>query len=178
MFKAQQIPIIILDKLMDNQFITVIERTEKDVHFLRIDANTDAIKENDGGEIEALKKLFTEISGNEKLTVNFSALKDDKIPAILNISEESRRFNDMMKMYAMFDKDKNPAAMPEEATLVLNTSNSLIKKLEGMCSDTPSDVAKAIAKQIYILALVGQRQLTADELSEFLNNSFNLLERI
>jgi hypothetical protein len=76
------------------------------------------------------------------------------------------------------DKDKNPAAMPEEATLVLNTSNSLIKKLEGMCSDTPSDVAKAIAKQIYTLALVGQRQLTADELSEFLNNSFNLLERI
>ena len=99
MFKAEGIEVIVLDKFMDNQFISLLENNNKDLHFLRIDANADAIKSADkGSENENLKKLFTEILGNEKLTVSFTPLKETKIPAILNISEETRRFNDMMKM--------------------------------------------------------------------------------
>ena len=180
MFKAENIKIVVLDKLLDNQFISMLEQEDKDLKFLRIDANTDAIKKDDAvQENEKLKNLFCEISGNEKLTVSFTPLKDTKIPAVLNISEETRRLNDMMKMYSMYSqKDTGMSLMNEESTLVLNTDNPLINKLEELCSDEPTDNAKAIAKQIYTLALIGQRQLTADELSEFLTNSFDILEKI
>lgn len=180
MFKAENIKIVVLDKLLDNQFISMLEQEDKDLKFLRIDANTDAIKKDDAvQENEKLKNLFCEISGNEKLTVSFTPLKDTKIPAVLNISEETRRLNDMMKMYSMYSqKDTGMSLMNEESTLVLNTDNPLINKLEELCSDEPTDNAKAIAKQIYTLALIGQRQLTADELSEFLTNSFDILEKL
>ncbi len=180
MFKAADKKIIILDKLMDNQFISMLENTEKNVKFMRIDANTDAIKDTDGEAktSEDLEKLFKEISGNDKLTVSLVALKDKKIPAVLNISEESRRFNEMMKFYSMYSPDgtgTNP--LQEESTLVLNSSNALIDRLSKQ-DGFDTDVSKAVAKQIYTLALLGQRQLTADELSDFLDNSIGLLERI
>ncbi len=180
MFKAADKRVVILDKLMDNQFMSMLENTEKDIRFLRVDANTDAIKSE--GSIsegsEELKKLFKDISGNEKLEVTFTSLKEEKIPAILNIAEESRRYNEMMKFYSMYSPD-GAANLPiqEEATLVLNSANPLIAKLEPMAIEA-DDTAKAIAKQIYTLALLGQRQLTATELSDFLDNSFGLLEKL
>lgn len=180
MFKAADKKIIILDKLMDNQFISMLENTEKNVKFMRIDANTDAIKETDGEpkSSEDLEKLFREISGNDKLTVSLVALKDKKIPAIMNISEESRRFNEMMKFYSMYSPDGTGAkSLQEEATLVLNSANGLIERLSKQ-DGFASDVSASVAKQIYTLALLGQRQLTADELSDFLDNSIGLLEKI
>ena len=85
-----------------------------------------------------------------------------------------------MKMYAMYSKnDTAVPPAPEECTLILNTDNNLIRKLDTLCQDdSPSDIAKAMAKQVYTLALIGQRQLSADELSDFLSNSFELLERL
>ena len=104
-------------------------------------------------------------------------LKDTKIPALLNIDEESRRFSEMMKMYAAASK-KMQEDLPQQATLVLNTENALIKKLETNCENGASDIDEAIARQIYTLALIGQRQLTAAELESFLDNSYGLLEKL
>ena len=179
LFKNEGITVLLLDHFIDTNFISVLEQNEKGVKFLRIDSNADALKsQSDIAENEDLKKLFVEISKNEKLKVEFAVLKDEKIPAILNISEESRRFAEMMKMYAKANKEQMNE-FNEDASIVLNLANPLIKKLEdGYVKGEIGDSLKAIAKQIYTLALIGQRQLTADELNEFLNDSYNLLEKI
>lgn len=181
MFKAQNIPVITFPHLMDNQFITAIEQYEDGLKFSRIDAETDAIKnKSDESESknEAFEKLFKIVSGNEKMNVSFSELKDFSVPAILTVSEESRRFEEMLKLYRMSHEGEEDtfASRPLDSTLVLNTGNNLIKNLLG--KDTESEKTKAIAKQIYTLSLIGQRQLSAKELSEFLSNSFELLEKL
>ena len=116
-------------------------------------------------ESKALDELFKKVSGNEKLSVVFENLKDESVPALLNVSEQSRRFDDMMKMYSM---GESGASMAEE-TLILNANSSLVRKL----ADNPDE---NIAKQLYTLTLLSQRRLSADELKSFLSASFGLLE--
>ena len=179
MFKAQNVPVIIFNHLMDNQFITALEQYEDGMKFSRIDAETDAIKnETEESKNEAFEKLFKEVSGNERMNVSFTELKDASVPAILTVSEESRRFEEMLQLYRMAHEgeDDTFASRPLDSTLVLNTSNSLISKLLG--KNVESESTKEIAKQIYTLSLIGQRQLTAKELSDFLSNSFSLLEKL
>lgn len=161
--------------MLDNQFISFVESCEADkkLKFVRIDADlADALK-GDGEKLESkeLAEMFKNVSGNEKLEVKFESLKDEKVPAILNISEQSRRMSDMMKMYGMTDMPSQ-----EEAALILNSNSKLVKEL---CERVESEKEELmpVAKQIYSLALLGQRQLTADELKSFLDGSFELLEK-
>ena len=82
----------------------------------------------------------------------------------------------MMKMYGDMGAS---GSMPVEETLVINLSNPLVSKLSETYSDASrADLNKAIAKQIYMLALVAQRQLTSDELKDFISDSTNLLEKL
>lgn len=179
MFAAEGIEVVVLDKLIDTQFINVIEQENDGVKFVRIDADVaSALKaEGKAEENEKLAELFKKVSGNKELKVKFELLKNAKIPAVLNISEESRRMDDMMKMYRMSGNDVGGMNFPTEATLVVNASSPLITRL---ASEVESDEAKSekIAKQIYTLALLSQRQLTADELQSFLTDSFDMLEQI
>ena len=169
----QNVKVAYLDKLLDAQFITMLESDRK-IRFSRVDADISGALKGDGEEYknDALAELFKKVSGNEKLTVRFENLKNEKTPAILNVSEESRRFEDMMKMYAI-ENGSEPNSFPAESTLVLNAKNNLIRRL-GDSSDSAD--AEAIAKQIYRLALLGQRQLTPEELRDFLTDSYTLLE--
>ena len=169
----QNVKVAYLDKLLDAQFITMLE-SDRSVKFSRVDADISGALKGDGEEYknDALADLFKKVSGNEKLTVKFENLKNEKTPAILNVSEESRRFEDMMKMYAI-ENGSEPNAFPTEATLVLNGKNSLIRRL-GDSADSAD--AETIARQVYRLALLGQRQLTPEELRDFLADSYTLLE--
>ncbi len=179
MFAAEGIEVVVLDKLIDTQFINVIEQENDGVKFVRIDADVaSALKAEGKAEDNAkLADLFKKVSGNKELKVKFELLKNAKVPAILNISEESRRMDDMMKMYRMSGSDMGNMSFPTDATLVVNASSPLITRLSG---EVESDEAKAekIAKQIYTLALLSQRQLTADELQNFLTDSFDMLEQL
>ncbi|MBE6718453.1 MAG: molecular chaperone HtpG [Ruminococcaceae bacterium] len=172
LFNAQGIEIALLDKVIDTSFMGMLEQ-DRNIKFVRVDADIEALK-GDGEvfENEDLAKLFKEVSKNEKLNVKFEALAEAKTPALLNISEDSRRMEDMMKFYAAHG-GMEEMNIPTESTLVLNTESALIKKL---CNDTQSEKAKIIAHQVYMLALLAQRQLSADELQEFLCDSFKLLE--
>ena len=160
--------------MIDTQFATVLEAYNTDLKFCRVDADiADAVKAGDNiAENEAVASLFKNVCGNEKLTVVFSALKDEKIPAVLNISEESRRMEEMMKLYGMSDN-----GYPVDMSLVINTSSSLIKKL---CEyvDAADVKAEKIASHIYKLSLLSQRKLSADEMQDFLSGSFEILELI
>ena len=112
-----------------------------------------------------------EHTGNEKLEVKFENLKEEKIPAMITISEQSRRMEDMMKMYAMAGQSMG-GAFPLESTLILNSANSLVRKMGDGVGDAKIE---RIAEQVYALALMSQRQLTADEMQKFLYNSFDML---
>ena len=176
-FKSENIEVLVMDNVIDANFIQFLEQTEKDVRFLRVDADSEALKENSetsGNEI--LEKIFRDVSQNSSLKVICSSLKDENIPALLNLSEDQRRFSDMMKMYAVYNKT-SAADMPQETTLVLNMRNKLMQKLSQI-SENPTDTEKLLAKQIYCLSLLANRQFTADELNEFLTESYSVLGRL
>ena len=177
MFAAEGIDVIMLDKMIDTQFINVVEQENEGVKFVRIDADVASSLKADGSAEanEKLAEIFKEVSGNEGLKVTFELLKNEKIPAILNISEETRRMEDMMRMYRMRGGDADDMKFPTEVSLVVNASSPLIKRLADI-AEADSDKAKKLAKQTYTLALLAQRQLTADELQSFLSDSFDILE--
>ena len=179
MFESEGIEVVVLDKLIDTQFINVIEQENEGVKFVRIDADVASALKADGKaeENEKLAELFREVSANKDLKVSFELLKNDKIPAVLNISEQSRRMEDMMKMYRMAGNDGPDMKFPTDATLVVNAQSELIKRLADEL-ESDADKAKKVAKQIYTLALLAQRQLTADELKDFLGESFDMLLNI
>ena len=178
MFAAEGIEVVVLDKLIDTQFVNVIEQENDGVKFVRIDADVaSALKaEGTAENNEKLAELFKKVSGNKELKVNFELLKNAKIPAVLNISEQSRRMDDMMKMYRAAGNDVGGMNFPTDATLVVNASSPLITRLAAEV-ETDEGKAERIAKQIYTLALLSQRQLTADELQSFLSDSFDMLEQ-
>ena len=175
MFADEGIEVVVLDKLIDTQFINLLESENSGVKFVRIDADVAGALKADGNAEEnaELADLFRKVSGDKELKVKFELLKNEKIPAVLNISEQSRRMDDMMKMYRMAGNDAGDMKFPTDATLVVNANSPLIKHLE---SETDDVKGERIAKQIYTLALLSQRQLTADELKAFLADSFDMLE--
>ncbi len=171
LFEGQGIAVELLNGPLEMQFMNLIE-DQKKCKFLRIDADVaDALKGD--GEVmrdEALEALFKAVSGNDKLKVTFEALADESVPALLNLSEESRRYEDMMRYYSR-SIDKMPSGLAE-ATLVLNSASPLIRKLSALAD---GETKQAAAAQIWSLSLLAQRQLTADELKIFLSQSYKTL---
>lgn len=171
LFEGQGISVELLSGPLEMQFMNLIE-DQKKCKFLRIDSDiADALKGD--GEVmqdEALESLFKEVSGNDKLKVTFEALADDSVPALLNLSEESRRYEDMMRYYSR-STDKMPSGFAE-STLILNSASPLIRRLSEL---SDADAKKNAAAQIWSLSLLAQRQLTAEELKTFLSQSYKTL---
>ncbi|MBQ7909425.1 MAG: molecular chaperone HtpG [Clostridia bacterium] len=181
LFEAEGIKVAVLDRLIDTQFVQMYESYagEGGVKFRRIDADVAAALQADGDvtESEALTALYREVSGNDKLEVKFTPLKDGSTPAMLTVSEESRRMEEMMRMYAMQGGMGSMPAYPVDYTLTVNTASPLTGKLMDLCEADP-DKAKLIASQIYRLCLLSQRKLTAEELTDFLAAGFDLLGKL
>ena len=176
MFEAQGIKIAVFDKPLDPQFLSVIENYDSDVKYIRIDADVaGALKsETEAVSDQVLTDLFVKVSGNEKLKVVFSALKDESVPVLLTISEESRRMEEMMKMYAASGFGMGMNEIPTDATLTVNTASPLISKLSSM-DDTKKEQT---ASYLYQLAMLSQRKLSAEELQKFLSDSYAILSSL
>ncbi len=172
MFEGQNIKVALFEKPLDTQFLSTLEMYTPETKYLRIDAGVaTALKETDEGvHNDTLAELFKKTSANENLKVEFANLKNDTVPVLLTISEESRRMEEMMKMYSM--NGMNLGAFPTEETLTVNTAAPLIQKLEGMSEETKE---KAVS-YLYQLALISQRKLSAEELQKFLNDSYSVLD--
>ncbi len=173
MFNAEGITVVLLDRVIDTQFINTVEQNREGVKFCRIDAEVADVLKADGDKTEnpALAELFKKIAG-ESTKVTFDRLKDAGTPALLNISEDSRRMEDMMKLYNM------GGSMPTEQTLIVNTASPLTEKLTSLLDEGQNELAETIARQIYMLSSLSQRQLSADELVSFLNDSYGILGKL
>lgn len=174
MLEGEGIDVMYLDKGLDNQFISMIEQ-ERNVKFLRVDSGVADALRGDGEKFEskALANLFVKVSGNDKLKVTFENLKDGTLPAMLTVSEQDRRFGEMMKLYGM-QNDGMPAP---EGELVLNSGSDMIKRLAAKAESGDESAADS-AGYIYRLALLAQRKLSAEELKDFLRGSFAMLDKL
>ncbi len=169
MYEARGIKVVLAESVLDDRYLQLLEQNNEGLKFVRVDADTSALREGEGTEekSEKLTALFEAFSSEQnKFTVRQEKLADASVPAILNISEETRRMQDMMKMYAP------DMAMPSEAVLILNTASPLISRLEKGEFGERTD---AVAKQIYALATLAQRSLSAEEMKSFLSDSYKLL---
>ncbi len=176
LLESEGIDVVLLDRVLDTQFISMVESVNSGVKFARVDAEVaSAIRtEDDAPEMAAAVELFKKVAG-EHTAVEVQTLKDASLPAILTVAEESRRMDDMMKMYAM--QNGGAADFPLESKLILNAASPLIRKLEDTAG-SDSEKAEMIAKQVYTLSLLSQRKLSADELTAFLGDSYELLSRM
>ena len=177
MFEAEGIRVAYFDKQFEIQFLSLLEQQMKGVKFVRVDADVASVLKGEGDidENQALVNLFKDVSGKQELIVKFENLKSSKTPAILNISEESRRFEEMMRMYS--GGAEMPMGMPKEETLIINVSSPLIEKVISLTTSNQEN-AKKIASYIYKLAVLAQRKFSADEMKSFLEESVSLLEQI
>ena len=184
MFKNEDIKVVSFDTAIDTQFISFLEskfvsdENLKEVKFSRVDADISKALKADGetSENTELCEFFKKaLNLPEESKVSSERLKDSGIPAVLNLTEQSRRFAEMMKMYS----GGEGMTMPIEETLVLNTSNSLIEKISStLQNEERKDINELLAKQIYNLALIAHRQLSSEELKSFITDSSTLLEKI
>ncbi|MBE6627400.1 MAG: molecular chaperone HtpG [Ruminococcaceae bacterium] len=174
MFEAQEIQIAVFDKQLDTQFLSMLESYDDKIKYVRIDADVAGALKSDEAVAEdtAIAELFKNVAENDQLKVTFSALKDTTVPLLLTISEESRRMEEMMKMYAMSGMNLGGMSFPRDETLTVNTACPLIAKLGEM----EEDKQRKTAAYLYRLAQLSQRKLSAEELQSFLGESYSILE--
>ena len=180
MFKEQEMDAVILNHNIDSAFITQIEQQNQHIKFKRIDADVeDALKEDvDEKELDEIKTsltdLFRKTLNKENLEVHVEKLKDAKISSIITLSEESRRMQDMMKMYAMPGMDPNMFGAPAQV-LTLNANNTLVKYL---FEHGDAQNAKIICEQLYDLAMLSHTTLAPEEMTKFVQRSNEIMEMI
>lgn len=176
LFQSEGIQIACFEKGFEAQFLACLEQYNDNIKFIRVDADIASVikSEAEATEDVALVNLFKKASGKEDLCVQFVQLKANKIPAILNIPEEARRFGEMMEMYSMGESGADGAPV----TLAVNLACPLIGKIQNALADNNETFALKLAKHIFFLSTLAQRKLTGEEMQSFLESSFSLLEEI
>ena len=178
MFKNEGIDAVILTHNIDQPFITNMESKNENLMFKRIDADlSDSFKEETSKDelkdmTEKLSKTFKDALGKENLTVNVEKLKDASISSMITLSEESRRMQDMMKMYGMAGMDPNMFGA-EGQTLVLNANNDLVKYV---AEHTDGENTKIICEQLYDLAMLSHAPLSPEQMTGFIARSNKIME--
>ena len=174
MFKEQGMDAVILKHNIDTAFITHVEQKHEDVKFQRIDADLTEDFKEDGTDLkemtEELTATFKKALNNEQLDVKVEKLKNENISSMMTLSEESRRMQDMMKMYGM---DANMFGGANGATLVLNANHPLVKYVAEHRDDETN--VPLICQQLYDLAMMAHKQLSPDEMTQFIARSNQIL---
>ncbi len=179
MFREEGIDAVILNHNIDEPFITHLEQKNEGVKFLRIDSDlNDSFKEESNEEeneafketVDSLTEIFRKALGNEKLDVKVEKLKNENISSMVTLSEESRRMQDMMKMYGMAGMD--PSMLGSNVTLVLNANNALVKYV---LDNKEGENTNMICEQLYDLALISHKQLSPEEMTKFIERSNKIM---
>ena len=179
MFKNQGQDAVILNHNIDSPFITQLEQRNPNLQFQRIDADiTDNAKEEVKEEdkeafqktTDALVETFRKVMENDKLDVKVEKLKDDKVASMITLSEQSRRMQEMMRMYGMAGMDAS--MFGGEITLTLNANHPLVQFVaeHGDNENTP-----VICKQLYDMAMLAHKPLTPEEMTAFVQRSNEIM---
>ena len=174
MFREAGKNAVILSHNIDTTFISHLEQKDQKIQFKRIDADVTEELKGEGAADENTAKTLTELFRKnlnmEKLEVKAENLKNESVAAMMTLSEESRRMQDMMKMYNMYGMD--PGMFGGQETLVLNVSHPLVKYL---AENQESEHAAVICQQLYDLAMLSHKQLSPDEMTKFVQRSNEIL---
>ncbi len=179
MFKENGMDAVILHHNIDSPYLQHIEQKREDLKFERIDAdvtgsmkNDDADEEKLKADTEALSELFKKAVGNDKLTVQVQSLKDEKISSMLTIQEESRRMQDMMRMYSMSGSGMDMDLFAPAQTLTLNENNALVQYL---LAHKDGEHSELFAKQLYDLAALANAPLKPEAMTDFISRSNEIM---
>ena len=180
MFKAAKMDAVILPERIDQPFISQLEAKNEGIRFQRIDADlTDAFKSKTSKktqkeldeQAEAIEKIVRESLKNDKIKVKVEKLKNKKVSSVLTLSEESRRMQDMMKMYAMNGMDMGMFG-GEGETLVLNANHPLV---QYVTEHKDGENTAMICEQLYDLAKLQQAPLDAEAMTKFIARSNDIM---
>ena len=179
MFKAEGLDAVILTHNIDSAFISQLEQRNEHVKFQRIDADlTDEFKEevseDDAKALEEKKETLTEVFrkalSNEKLEVKVEKLKNENVASMVTLSEESRRMQEMMRMYNMYGMD--PSMFGTDVTLVLNANHPLV---QYVLEHKEGEHTEMFCKQLYDLAMLSNKPLNPEEMTEFVKRSNEIM---
>ncbi len=176
MFKEQNMDAVILDHNIDTSFISQLEQRNEHYKFMRIDADvTESLKDETSAEdlkaeTDTLTDVFKKALNNDKLTVKVEKLKNADIASVITLSEEGRRMQDMMKMYAMGGMDPNMFAADQ--TLTLNANNELVKYI---FEHKDSEHVPMFCEQLYDLAMLSNQPLSVDAMAKFVQRSNQIM---
>ena len=181
LFKDYELDAVILDSTIDNHFISMIEFKNQGVSFNRIDADlSDILKDNDNEDNKEIKtdieNLFKDIIGDRINTYSVESLKSEDTPAIILISEQSRRMAEMRSQFAGMDFGMS---FEEEKTLVINDNSSIVKKLVLLKDDeSKKEQVSLICNQIVDIALLSNKELDSKQLDEFIKRNNQLMSMV
>ena len=179
MFKEQSQDAVILTHNIDTPFITYMEQHNENIKFQRIDADvhdslkdevTEEEKESFRKTTESLVEIFRKELDNEKLDVKVEKLKNDQVASMAVLSEESRRMQEMMRMYGMAGMD--PGMFGSQITLILNANHPLV---QFVVEHKRSKSVPIICKQLYDLAILAHKPLNPEEMTAFVQRSNEIM---
>ena len=172
LYTEQGKDVVLLDTLIDNNFISFLEYTEREqkLKFLRVDAAADGL--TDDGEamseddLKRLGEMFKKATGDDSLSVEAKPFKSEDLIAMITVDEQSRRLTEMSRQWG---RDMN---LPEKRTLVLNRKHPVVQYLE---KQEDGERTQQLCAQVFDLAEMARQPLVADRMVEFLRRSNALL---
>lgn len=185
LFKEQDLDAVYLNNIIDTHFISFLEMNEGSVKFKRVDSDiSQSLKddqEKDDKKVDkkidkTLEKLFKEAIDKDDLKIEIEGLKNRDIPAMVLLSEESRRMEEMIQRFG--DMGIN-YPMHKEETLIINKSSDLVKSLIKLSEDeSRKDDLTMICQHIYDLALVAHKPLSSEEMMDFIERGNKILTKL
>ncbi len=181
MFKAAKMDAVILNHNIDQPFISQLEAKNEGIHFLRIDADvTDSLKAKTSKKVdqeleeqtEIVSKIMKKVLKKDAITIRVEKLKNKKISSILTLSEDTRRMQDMMKMYAAGGMDMGAFGGKEGETLILNANHPLV---QYVVSHEDGDNVRMICEQLYDLAMLQQAPLEPEAMTKFVARTNDIM---
>ncbi|MBE5938038.1 MAG: molecular chaperone HtpG [Lachnospiraceae bacterium] len=178
MFREQNMDALILTHNIDQPFIQQLEGEDQSIKFMRIDADvTDSMEEKAEGEdwestVDGLTEIFRKAIGDDKLSIQVKKLKNEKLASMVTLSEETRRMQDMMKMYAANGMGMGMDMFAGGETLVLNANNELVKYI---LDNKEGNNVELFCKQLYDLAMISHKPLSSEAMTEFVSRSNEIM---
>ncbi len=176
MFREEGKDAVILKHNIDTPFISHLEAKNETIKFQRIDADLteDFVESTDENSLkettESLTEIFRKALNNDTLEIKVEKMKNENISSMITLSEQSRRMQDMMKMYSMggdFD-----AGMFGGQTLVLNANNQLVQYI---LNHRDAENVNLFCEQLYDLALISHQPLSPDAMTKFISRSNEIM---